>query len=102
MVSPTLQKILIASVVLLLVLFLGYKLFSRTPASSQSSVTLPEPVVGQDILDLVDKLKAVNFDISIFSDSLMTNLRDLSPVLQPESQGRVNPFFPIGQDPIQP
>ena len=97
MVTPGLQKIIIVVVVVLAVAFLGYKLFNGTPASN-TPVAIDEPVAGQEILDLVAKLKVLNFDTSLFSSDLMNNLQDRSPQLIPEAQGRPNPFATIGTD----
>ncbi len=97
MVTPGLQKIIVVVVVVLAVIFMGYELFTGAPAST-SPVATGEPVVGQEILDLVAKLKVLNFDTSLFSSDLMNNLVDRSPQLLPEPQGRPNPFAAIGTD----
>ncbi len=98
MVTPQLQKIILTILVTAVVGYFAYNLFAGTPAAP--SATLNEPVVGQDILVLVDKLKVFNFDTSIFSSDLITHLTDRSPLILPEAQGRPNPFLPIGQDSI--
>ena len=54
--------------------------------------------VGADILLLVDKLKAVNIDSSVFSGPLYSGLVDQSVPLIEEFKGRLNPFATIGSE----
>ena len=80
---------------------LGYYFFLRSPDTTVISTDLIVPqegeVVGQDILVLVDKLKTISIDSSLFSGALFSNLKDEGVILTPESQGRSNPFAIIGQ-----
>ena len=95
--SPSLQKILIGFLTLVLFGAFGYyDLFIKKtdiPASADLSGTV---VVGQDILDLVDKLNMISIDSSLFSGALVSNLKDFSATLLPEQEGRFNPFLPVG------
>ncbi len=73
--------------------------FSDSPetAESQSSSQI---TVGSDILMLLQKLKVVSIDPSLFSSPLLTNLKDSSVQLFSENQGRVNPFALTGLDTV--
>jgi len=89
------QKIYIGLVTLLALGYFGYNIFI-SPASPNASPELASPIVGQNILNLVAKLQTVSIDQSFFSSPLFTSLKDSSTTLFPESQGRSNPFAPIG------
>ena len=103
------QKYIIALVVLLVLGALSYIFFFRNAnvasvSLNNSVVTTSDKalnnsgIVGQDILILVQKLSAISIDNALFSGALFTNLKDYSIPLNPESQGRLNPFAPIGSD----
>ena len=51
---------------------------------------------ASDILVLSQQLKTVSIDPSIFSGPLFANLVDRSVPIQPEGQGRTNPFAQFG------
>lgn len=90
------QKIYVVIATLLILGYFGYSIFW----SSSSTATGPDlsgtVIVGQDILSLVARLKTISIDQSFFSSPLFVNLQDSSVTLFPESQGRANPFAPIG------
>jgi len=44
---------------------------------------------------LVDELRPVNFDTTIFSDPRFTSLIDITTPVTPEPSGRSDPFAPI-------
>ena len=104
MVTPNTQKIVVALVVLLILGFLGYKLFVTSPdtgtnsGTSTGGVASTTAVEGQDILTLVEKLKNISINQTIFSSNLFNNLTDFSIPISQELQGRTNPFAPIGSD----
>ncbi len=50
---------------------------------------------GRAILSLLNDLKSLTLDDSLFSDPLFTNLVDFSTELTPEPKGRQDPFAPI-------
>jgi hypothetical protein len=103
MISQSLQKIIIIALTLFVVAFVGYRLFTMTPDASLST-DLSSPtteVAGQDILTLVEKLKLITIDESVFSSPTFSNLKDFSSEITPEAQGRVNPFAGIGNDSSQ-
>ena len=98
-VTPKIQKLIMT---LLIVLALGYVAYSTI--FTQEEVVLVEgelpvkAVIGQDLIILSEKLKNVNIDKNIFSSTLFTSLVDISVGVSAESQGRPNPFLPIGVD----
>ncbi|MCX6702236.1 MAG: hypothetical protein NTX96_03540 [Candidatus Zambryskibacteria bacterium] len=99
MVSQKTQKILIAMIVLLLLGFLGYKMFTKeTVVLENTIVPSNTEIVGQDILSLVEELKAISIDQDFFSNPLFSNLKDFTQTIFPEARGRVNPFAVIGSD----
>ncbi len=51
--------------------------------------------VGEDILELVQKLDYINIDNSIFASALFTNLKDFSVQVVNGEKYRPNPFAPI-------
>jgi len=90
------QKLYIIIISLVLTLFVGYSIFL---APSQTGVTsFSGGSVGSDILNLVTKLKTTSIDSSFFSSALFGSFKDYSIKTFPETQGRPNPFAPIGLD----
>jgi hypothetical protein len=53
-------------------------------------------LASQDIIVMVEKLKTVSIESSLFSEPIFTSLRDFSVPLLQENQGRLNPFSRIG------
>ena len=99
MVSPTTQKIFVIAIVLLLLGFLAFKMFTKEPVVLDNTTNIPSTeIVGQDILELVDKLKMISIDKDFFSSSLFNNLKDFTQSIFPEALGRINPFAAIGSD----
>ncbi len=96
--SPT-EKKLVWALVIIAVIGIGYDIFANSSSSpaptADTSTTAP---VGQDILALVEKLKVISIDPSIFSSSLFTSLKDSETPLTPETEGRADPFSLIGVD----
>lgn len=98
MISPKIQKALVIGSVIFLLAYLGYNLFTSPPDLSLEE-GLDSPVTSsQDILVLIDKIKNVSFDTSIFTSDLFVGLVDFTVAVFPEAHGRANPFAPIGQD----
>lgn len=103
MVSPTIQKIILILVTLALLGFLGYRSFTSDEVAVLDTGFITgggseSEMVGQDILNLVDKFKKISFDKEFFTSALFYNLRDLSQTIFPEARGRANPFAVIGFD----
>ena len=95
-----LKKIIVTVLVLIGLGVFGYNVFIKppTPDISGLSVDSKYKTSGQDILLLANKLKNISIDQNFFSSELFKNLKDFSATLTPESQGRPNPFAPIGND----
>lgn len=62
--------------------------------------TTPSPVVndGTKILAILDEMKSITLDVSIFTNPMFLNLSDFTVELTPEPVSRPNPFAPIGKD----
>ena len=100
--SPNNKKILIASGILLVVGVLGYYFLSGSPTDVGSLLAPSDSqALGQDILILADKLKTISIDSSFLSGALFSNLKDLGVPLNPELQGRSNPFGSLGSETVQ-
>ncbi len=88
--------------VVLLVVIAGAGYYYMNSGYEVISVDIINPgesgVIGQDIIILAERLNSLSIDTTIFSDPLLTNLEDFSMPLFSESQGRPNPFAPIGID----
>lgn len=96
----------------LIILILVYVFFfSSSPEEESNLITtsadpdaeLPAPTennIGtQDFLKILLSVKSIKLDSSIFADPSFATLRDSSITLVPDgSEGRPNPFAPIGQE----
>jgi hypothetical protein len=100
MSSPNLTKTVIGLTILLAFGLLGYYMFLKNPEIIPVDVIVPVEgaEASGDILVLIEKLKAVSIDTSLFSSTLFTNLKDLQVPINSESVGRPNPFALIGVD----
>ncbi|MBA3733409.1 hypothetical protein H0W91_03490 [Patescibacteria group bacterium] len=98
MFTPNSKNTLIGVAVVILIGLLGYFLFKDNGSVKVASDSAKNEVVGQDIITLVEKLKAVAIDQTIFTSALFSNLKDHEVSLYPESQGRPNPFLNFGND----
>ncbi|MFZ2621101.1 MAG: hypothetical protein WAX85_01215 [Minisyncoccia bacterium] len=96
--TPILQKVTVVLVTLIILAGVAYYSLTNIADYAPSPDLSETGVVGQDILVLVEKLKNASIDQSFFSSVLFVSLRDFNTSLLPESQGRPNPFAPIGVD----
>ena len=103
--SAKIQKILIVVVLLIMLSFLGYKLFTQQPTSVDDTVTSTGSGVemdgsSQDILSLVGQLEKIKIkeNKDFFQEPMFMRLTDSSQTIFPEAQGRINPFALIGYD----
>ena len=105
-------KNIIIFVVVAIILILAYIFFFK-PAPEQATLTtatgnsvLPstnvadkDTTIGADFLSTLLSVKSINLDDSIFVDSAFATLHDSSILLTPDqTEGRPNPFAPIGSD----
>lgn len=99
MISPTIQKMLVVLVTIGVLLYLALGLFNKVSDTSVGVASLSETeTASQDILTLVDKMRRMSIDSSVFTSPLFTRLIDFSAITTPELRGRPNPFAPIGVD----
>jgi hypothetical protein len=99
--SNNTKKIVIAGIFVACIVFAMYFFFFRS--SAKPVLTLDEfgnpaqaQVVGQDLIDLLVELQAVQFQTAVFSSPLFQNLNDFSIQLRDEPRGRSDPFAPLG------
>ncbi len=96
-------KQIIIIIIVIVISFIGFKMFfandEPTDVALVSEGTNPQVFVdGQAILILLDKLKQVTLDDSIFASPAFTNLVSFERPIQSQVLGRQNPFLPIGVD----
>ena len=94
-------KQIIIALVVIVVLFIAYKVFWGNK-SSQSPIVPSNPttqfVDGQTIVALLKRLSSVSLDDSIFLNKTFKSLTDFSQPIPDQVAGRPNPFAPIGID----
>lgn len=98
MISPFIQKLLVVVVTMGLLVYLGIGLLNKTSDIDTVPDLSETETASQDILSLVDTMRKMSIDSSIFSSPLFTSLVDFSVTITPELKGRPNPFAPIGND----
>lgn len=91
-VSPQIQKIILSVLIISGILYVAYSTFTTAPIIVEEGGI--SDAVGQDIIDLADKLENVSINKEIFTSSLFESLVDTSAVINNEEVGRVNPFDP--------
>lgn len=103
-------KTIIISLVVIIALILAYVFFFKkssvqTNLTSSTSVatttTGASAPIDTEFLSILLSVKDIKLNDAIFSDSTFNNLRDSSITLtQDGTEGRKNPFAPIGVDAI--
>lgn len=93
-------KIAILSILLVVILGIGYSVFfvgeSDTASLVSDRVGSPgDVVVGKNLLALLLTLQSIDLKEDIFTDPAFRRLEDFSLELAPQSVGRVNPFAPL-------
>ncbi len=94
-------KVIVALLLIAIIGFGSYLFYTRgLEGINIGGFSLPseESPVGSDILVLAEKIKVTVIEPEIFESKLFRSLRDLSSPLNPESQGRPNPFAPLDSD----
>src|SRR3989344_2767864 len=90
----------IISFIIIVVLIAAAFWYLQNSQSTDSSLTAqvqaPQSVDAKYIYGLLQKMKEVRLDDSIFSNTTFLNLRDNSVTLSPQTKGRNNPFAPLG------
>lgn len=84
------------------VLMIGTIVFKGKRSSAQDTadltITETSDSVGKEVLALLDDLRKIKLDDSIFKDPMFQELEDYSVTIPAELKGRKNPFNPIGVD----
>jgi len=87
--------------VVIIIAFIGIKMFFSELVSTNNSLIADNPTLeqftdGQIILSLLDDLNSVTLDTSIFSNNVFASLVSFEQPIQEQVSGRLNPFLPIG------
>ena len=115
---PNIKNILIFGGVAV-ALILVYVFFIRTPeGSAPSAITVSDSsngtldssdtndqnsLLASNFLSLLLNVKNIKLNVSILSDRTFESLHDSSIILEPDgTEGRPNPFAPIGNDGTAP
>lgn len=94
---------IILTILVLAGLFLLYQMFfsgGRVPNELLTAETGDGAIAsaaGQELLALLEQLRAIELDETLFADPVFRNLQDFRFELVPEPVGRSDPFAPIGQ-----
>jgi len=92
------EKTSVAVLIIAVLGVVGYFVFSGSSSPSVTPAVAGSAPVGQDILALVQKLKVVSIDPTIFSSAVFSSLKDFQVPLASEVQGRADPLSPLGVD----
>lgn len=72
---------------------------SKQPAASnsllQSTPTQSSGLIGAQVLTLLNQIRTLNIDSTVFKDKAYQSLVDYSVTIPPQNVGRTNPFAPI-------
>ena len=86
-------------ITLIIVAAAGVYLYYEGNPLPQSSSTLDATsgaaTVGTQVLNLLNQIRSLKIDDSLFTDPGYRTLRDYSVSIPPENVGRANPFAPI-------
>jgi hypothetical protein len=96
-------KQIITVFIILIVAFVGYKMFFVNPQPADSTLTVDSSSYmpftdGQEVLATLNELEGVNLDGSIFTNKVFLNLTSFERQLEPQTPNRKNPFLPIGME----
>ncbi len=99
------MKTIIAIIVIVGVLFLGYWYYGTPktvsgPLLVQTGTGVADDgtIIGQKTIALLQELEKVNIDQSIFASMSYQSLQDFGVEIQSEPIGRTDPFAPVGFD----
>lgn len=98
-------KKIIISIVVITIAFFIYSAYFK-PAQNGALVAVENQTgrqfaAGKEVLTLLIDLKSIELDGSIFEDKSFKSLEDFSLPIDPEPKGRINPFAPIGTEPME-
>jgi len=99
------RKVVITALVVILAFF-AYTYFFKPDTSDSVLISSTDATgglaQGREIIALLTDLKSLKLDESIFQDPVFRSLEDFTLPIDPEPQGRTNPFAPLGTDPVVP
>ena len=104
MIEKLKNKYVLGGAVALVVMGLGYYIWSSQGASPTltSSETGGISAGSQELLATLGKLRGIKLDDKIFSDTAFVSLSDFGVTIPPEAAGRPNPFSPVGSSARSP
>ncbi len=90
------MKVWFAGILIVFAVFIYRSFF----AGSEAEVLQGPPAekVGADLIKIADEISRATLSRELFSNTGFRVLSDFSTPLEPEPQGRVNPFAPFGQE----
>ncbi len=93
-------KLILVIAAVALAMFLVYAFFLKSAPAREGLVTTAAPVDRNtaSTLRLLDQMKSLGLDRSIFSNPLYQRLQDFGVEILPQPYGRPNPFASIGSD----
>ena len=89
------NKAYIALIILIVLGFWGYSLYSGGTPSAAIITTTDRSPLSQDVLATLSSLHTITLDSSIFTDPLFVSLSDFGVQIPAEAAGRRNPFAPV-------
>ena len=92
---PSRQNILIGIAIVLVLGWAYLQFFSGGSDLPLTAIESSSPT-EQEFLNLAARLTAISFETKIFSDPRFLSLVDLGTPITAETQGRVDPFSPLG------
>lgn len=99
MSMKTTHTILAVVLIALSVLVGGAIVSEGSKASAADALDVSTPAgaeVGSDVIALIQQIKTLRIDQSIFSDPAFLSLTDYTTPIPPQPVGRPNPFAPLG------
>ena len=91
------SKTTIATIVIVIILVVVYFYYQGGSSSSSGSLLsspTSDQAVGSAELALLNQIKSLKIDTSLFQDPVYQSLVDYSVPIPPENVGRPNPFAP--------
>ena len=91
-------SVVMGVIVITAVCFFVCQYRTNADSSNEALVSVENGAIGQagnEMLQLLLKLKSLSLDENIFEDEAFQNLKDFSLKLQEQPVGRNNPFAPV-------
>lgn len=79
-------------------LFIGFLIFTGQDAQDDEVLVSQKADQGEavgELLSVLDNLKRIQIDTTVFDSEMFRALRDFSVTLTPLPSGRANPFSPL-------